>query len=475
MPSPLSFPPDGQPIHFLEAIRAAEARNVVLPDVYYGQLQGVARQKAFSIAGIASYDQLKAVLDDLNKAQANGQTFKQWKRNQSVKDLKLPMYRLDNLFRTNIQGQYMAGRWEQIIRTQDARPYLMYDAINDSRTRPAHKALDGFIRPVNDPIWRRISPLNGYRCRCGLISLTEAQAKARSVDGKGLNKAYDTETMQPDKGWEYSPQDRLDGINKAVADRQGGGVLSSALNQRLAQDMKIVDLDGFAAVQAKMADIAKQRPEWFPLGFNGIHAVGNAELFAGFDRQMGLFYLSVADELVSGFSPAKELQGALNKIAISEPLTFNNEYAVECLWHEMVHGITGIAPDRYPINGEPIAEGVVQWLARHSYPALMEALGGKAAHYNAVIKGGLAYPQVTSNLIALLDKAALDHGQLSNEILKEAGDWKVFLSAVLAEKMAIKPKDINALLNYAERLSGHDFAAKLTVKLTNARRSKDAP
>ena len=236
MPPPLSFPPvDGQPVHFLEAIRAAEARQVVLPDVYYGQLQGLARQKAFSIAGIASYDQLKAVLDDLNGALANGQTFKQWKRNQSVKDLELPLHRLDNIFRTNIQGQYMAGRWEQILRTQASRPYLMYDAINDSRTRPAHRALDGFIRPVNDPIWQRISPLNGYRCRCGLISLTEAQAQARSKDGKGLEKPYDPDTMSPDKGWDTSPQDRMEGIQQAVKSRteKHQGMLEQTLNIKI--------------------------------------------------------------------------------------------------------------------------------------------------------------------------------------------------------------------------------------------------
>lgn len=227
---PLTFSPvDGQPVHFDEAIRAAEARDVVLPEVYQA-LQGVARQLAFSIAGVAVYDQLKAVRDSLAKALAGGKTFGQWQRAVAVKDLALPPHRLENIFRTNLQGNYMAGRWEQIERNKALRPYLMYDAINDSRTRPTHAAMDGIIRPVDHPFWKTHSPLNGYQCRCGVISLTEAQAQARSRAGAGLNKPVDEATMRPDDGWDYSPRDRLEGIARAIAARTAETTpLSSAL------------------------------------------------------------------------------------------------------------------------------------------------------------------------------------------------------------------------------------------------------
>ena len=469
MPSPLSFPPDGQPIHFLEAIRAAEARNVVLPDVYYGQLQGVARQKAFSIAGIASYDQLKAVLDDLNKAQANGQTFKQWKRNQSIKDLELPLWRLDNIFRTNIQGQYMAGRWEQIIRTQDSRPYLMYDAINDSRTRPAHKALDGFIRPVNDPIWRRISPLNGYRCRCGLISLTEAQAKARSADGKGLNKAYDTETMQPDKGWEYSPQDRLDGINKAVADRQGGGVLSSALDGKLndALIMNTVDLPELTVVQRKMLEIARDKAEWFPAGFGGLYAVARDDLFAA--TAGNAIYFSVEDKLVAGFRPAIDLASALTKAKGGGQLTFNEEYAVESLWHEMKH----MAYKHETVPTKPVTrttmEASVQFVARHDYLALLQELGLNSANQAEIIVAGHAYDVEVANYRQLLKLLRINTDRavvIIDNVLKNNADINALimeLASALAEESGIADSRIKYGLKQLDRVSG--FSERFKQKL----------
>jgi len=241
--APLRLPPvNGQPVRFAEAIRAAEERGVVLPGIYYGQLQGIARQLAFSIAGITAHDQLKAVMDSLTEATANGQTLEQWQRGQAVKDLGLPRHRLDNIFRTNIQANYQAGHWEQFERNKDRRPYLMYDAINDSRVRPTHLAMDGIIRPVGDPFWRTHAPPNGYRCRCGLISLTEAQAKARSGGGDGLNKVIDESAMQPDKGWNYSPRDRLNGVEQALSKRreQSGGVLLSALNQYVNQQATII-------------------------------------------------------------------------------------------------------------------------------------------------------------------------------------------------------------------------------------------
>lgn len=252
MPPPLNFPPvDGQPVHFLEAIRAAGARHVVLPDVYYGQLQGVARQLAFSIAGIASHDQLKAVMDSLSTYQANGKTFAQWQREIVVKDLELPRYRLENIFRTNLQGNYQAGHWEQIIRNQQHRPYLMYDAINDSRTRPAHRAMDGIIRPIDHPFWKTHSPPNGYMCRCGVISLTEAQAQARSKDGTGLNKSVDETKMQPDKGWGYSPRDRLQGVEQALAKRlEKNSMLSSALAETI--KIKPMTLEDIRVVAEKI-------------------------------------------------------------------------------------------------------------------------------------------------------------------------------------------------------------------------------
>ncbi len=151
-------------VPFHEAIAAAQLRGVVLPDVYYGELQGIARQLAFSIAGIASLDQLQAVKDSLSDYMEKGGSFKSWKKQSAQLNLELPAHRLDNIWRTNLQGNYMRGKWEKFQRNADTRPYLLYDAINDNRVRPSHLAHDGTIRPVTDAFWRTHSPPLGYRC-----------------------------------------------------------------------------------------------------------------------------------------------------------------------------------------------------------------------------------------------------------------------------------------------------------------------
>ena len=82
---------------------------------------------------------------------------------------------------------YGRGRSEHIIEHQATRHYLMYDAINDTRTRPTHLAMDGYVAPIGSPIWNQWNPPCGYRCRCNLISLSPRQAaKYQAADNKKL-------------------------------------------------------------------------------------------------------------------------------------------------------------------------------------------------------------------------------------------------------------------------------------------------
>ena len=262
---------------FSEAIKSAQQRGVVLPDVYYGELQGLARQQTFSIAGVASLDQLTIVRDSLSATLQNGQTFKQWKKDiLESGTLDLPNYRLDNIFRTNIQSNYNRGRWERFVETKATRPYLMYDAINDSRVRPTHLAMDNIIRPIDDPFWHTHAPLNGYRCRCRLISLSDAQAQARSgtdtknqkyygpegeeipqvQGGHGLNKVINEEEMKPDKGFDYNPgEDLLAGINQGIASRAttAPAKLVKALDEKLGKGQSALVSDSFKIQKSGLA------------------------------------------------------------------------------------------------------------------------------------------------------------------------------------------------------------------------------
>ena len=223
---------------FDEAVAQMANRGVVLPSDYYGKLQGLHKQLAFSIANIGKLDQLQGVLDSLTDHLKKGGTFATWQKAVDVQSLGLPKHRLDNIFRTNIQQAYNHGHWTHAVENQSTQGYLMYDAINDSRTRPAHKANDGIIRKIDDPIWRRIwFSRNVYRCRCRLISLTEEQAIARSGNAKGLYQVG-AEDLVRDTSWDsvdVLSQDFLTvGIEKAVAKR----LLDNAINPTLLTKFK---------------------------------------------------------------------------------------------------------------------------------------------------------------------------------------------------------------------------------------------
>ncbi|WP_420229049.1 phage minor head protein [Psychrobacter sp. ER1] len=204
-------------VKFIEAIAYALNRNVVLPDEYYDRMTPIQRQQAVSIAGLGQTEQIKHVMGLVNDQLDSGGTFADFQK--AVKDgdidINLPKHRLDNIFRTNIQGAYGRGRWYQQQQNKDERPYLMRDGINDSRQRPAHKILDGIIRPIDDPFWQTHTAPDAFRCRCIMRSLTKEQAQA-----KGVTIADDLPDIQPQDGFSGgTPAQYTDRMNKLVNDK----------------------------------------------------------------------------------------------------------------------------------------------------------------------------------------------------------------------------------------------------------------
>ena len=207
----MPLPTDRAPT-FQEAVDYAASRDVVLPDVYYGKLAGVQRSQSVSIAGLASLEQIKAIIDLVRDVMDAGGTFADFQKQVKAGQLTttLSRARLDNIFRTNIQAAYSRGRYEQQMRVSFARPYWMYDAINDSRTRPTHKAMDGVILHHTHPWWKSHYTPNGYRCRCTVVSLTEAQARKRGISPLAPE-------VDPDEGWDYSVGESYEkGVDEAL-------------------------------------------------------------------------------------------------------------------------------------------------------------------------------------------------------------------------------------------------------------------
>lgn len=206
----------------------------------------------FTVAKATSLEVLRTIRTELEKSIA-GQSWEDFKRNlrprlealgwwgqKEVLDADTgeltkvqlgSVRRLRTIFQANVQSAYMAGRYRRYVQNAADRPYWMYVAIMDGRTRDAHAALNGKVWRWDDPIWAVIWPPNGWGCRCRVRALTEAQFKALGVplqDGRGsiveddvtVNRAGDKVRVKgvrhldgqgkeiifwPDPHWDHNP------------------------------------------------------------------------------------------------------------------------------------------------------------------------------------------------------------------------------------------------------------------------------
>ncbi len=180
---------------FLEAIEWLR-RRVPMSDAAYSRLVIAANDIAFRIAGVTQLDVVTDVQRSLDRAVSTGQSFDEWKTSIRRRLLAAwsrdeatpanPGWRIETIFRTNVQRAYSAGRYEQITDPDVAtsRPYWMYDAIVDDRTTEFCRETNGLVMPANDPRWEGRIPPTHFNCRAGLRSLRERQARRQDRFGE---------------------------------------------------------------------------------------------------------------------------------------------------------------------------------------------------------------------------------------------------------------------------------------------------
>lgn len=198
----------------IDAIAYALSRDVVPSDDYYNRMSGIQRRQAVSIAGLGEIEQIKYVLDQVNKSLAEGKDFEEFKRSVKLKDIELPEYRLKTIYQTNVQQAYSHGRWLEQQRNKGDKPYLRYVAVNDSRTRPAHRALHGTVRRIDDPFWQSHTPPLAFNCRCKTVALSEEEAKEY-----GITSDDDLPDVNVDDGFGHTPEQYNSKMTQLVSER----------------------------------------------------------------------------------------------------------------------------------------------------------------------------------------------------------------------------------------------------------------
>lgn len=187
MPDPVTGVPFQEAIAYLR-------QKVDLPTRTWTDLWEGMHARAFVVAG-AMRDELLADLHQaVTKALADGTTARDfrarfeeivarhgWTGWTGEGTKKGRRWRARVIYDTNLRAARAAGRWQQIQRLKDRRPYLRYTAVMDSATRPEHRDWHGTILAADHPFWQTHYPPNGWYCRCQVIQLSDADLKRRGL------------------------------------------------------------------------------------------------------------------------------------------------------------------------------------------------------------------------------------------------------------------------------------------------------
>ncbi len=463
-----------EPLAPAEALQFWKSK-VPLTKKEFEALAQEARIYAFKVAGVARLEQLKAMQKAMYKAIQNGERARDFAAR--IRDIVQEQgwtgkgaWRVNNIFRTNLQTSYAVGRYKHAKAIAEYFPYWKYGAVNDDRTRTDHRALHDLVFKHDHPFWDMYYPPNGYQCRCNVTPLTATMVKKYGLEvteeWDGVVEPIDPETGQPlplvrpvpDKGFEFNPgkaawkpdwskypPDFAQSIQVAIAKATGNKKVVEELAKGAVVGLGIATQEDMVRVlEEKLADILpKNKPP--------VIKITKAKTYWMATHTDGRILVAGASK--SDFVPSRELFSALKKLG-KENLTFYEEYALEALWHEVLHNFQPWNK-KYKMSKkqEAVAEVINQWLARLSYPEFLGLLvpGVKPSHKKQILTEGLGYNSAVKNFNLLLAKLGLKASDVVDDFMlihrkEHPSTYLTSLPSLLAKKSGISARLIRKIL-----------------------------
>lgn len=446
-----------------------------LTDAQAKALAEGARQRAFYVTGLARHDLVTLVSDGIQHALEHGDTLATFKERIAAAITAQGWHdrRVENIFRTNMQHAYMAGRYKKMQAVKASRPYWQYLAVMDKRVRPNHAILHEKVYPADHEFWDANYPPNGFRCRCTVATLSERQVRAQGLtvetempkpgvwtDPK-TGMEYHVNLPGADKGFNQNPgKDWLGGLNL----NKYPDVNKASYTEQRVRPAPV-------KTYAELCEGIRQRCAQFATnnGIASVEVVQRRAYFMGTDCNGGITLNAKTFRTLNGFNPAKDLKTAWNKLAKGKELAWNEEYAMESLWHELTHnrqkhGHLGKKDEHKRL----VMELFTQWTARRTYPQFLEALGGKAVHQASIKAKGLGYNVTVPNFDTLLRALKIKEEDVLPLMLKTMDttatpDYGAELLAMLAR---LSGRDVKTLEKAVKNLGSDKYEEGLkTLKL----------
>ncbi|QDK80848.1 hypothetical protein EXU85_20435 [Spirosoma sp. KCTC 42546] len=289
------------------------------------------------------------------------------------------------------------------------------------------------------------------QCRCHAISILATPEELQKLTGMILNgedpstlRSVNEITDLPEgfTRWVSDNQDRLNRAKQVpyfISDNFKNRDLSKATFTRVLPkaDPKAIDLSKFIAgdvptnkeLKAVIMEFARTHPENFRSGLESVsilhsksYLLQHSQLYTPYTNQWkGQSTISISTHSFSlggsTFNPAEELRGAFGAMKAQTPLTFNQEYAVEGLWHEILHAKSKTPPRKLNKYALQDMETLNQFTARHTYDEFLKPFGVKPIHKTDILDKGYGYSNWVTNIRSTIAKRGLSEQQVVSDLL----------------------------------------------------------
>ncbi len=272
-----------------DAVAYLESKGIT-PTRHWYDVWQEAQAKSVTVSGMTRLDLLEDVKAGLVDAVKNGKTEKMfiddlapilrakgWTGKRQKIDPKtgevtekgpdLPA-RLSLIFTQNVQSAYMYGRYRAMLANAEERPWWMYIAVLDSRTRPHHRALHRKVFRYDDPVWKTYYPPNGFYCRCRVRAFSDAQLEREGLtpesgEGRMVSREVVVNPRAPEDqqivrdvwGWQERPGGLTHWTDTGFS--YSAGYATFRLDCELAQKLELLKSD---ALYAQVVQVLNDAP-----------------------------------------------------------------------------------------------------------------------------------------------------------------------------------------------------------------------